>query len=53
MWPYDPAHRLVAWLDTGSVIPAKAGIKPALPWIPAFAGKTMERRIWGGERSKT
>ncbi len=29
------------WLDRRSVIPAKAGIQPALLWIPAFAGKTV------------
>ncbi len=29
------------WVDTRSVIPAKAGIQITLLWIPAFAGKTM------------
>jgi hypothetical protein len=31
------------WLDTRSVIPAKAGIQLTLLWIPACAGKTIVR----------
>ena len=31
------------WLDTRSVIPAKAWIQPTLLWIPACAGKTI---VW-------
>jgi len=31
------------WPDTQVVIPAKAGIQLALPWVPAFAGKTIAR----------
>jgi hypothetical protein len=46
----DPLAWLLAslmsrkWLDTRSVIPAKAGIQLALLWIPAFAGKTIVGR---------
>ena len=29
------------WLDPRTVIPERAGLRPALPWIPAFAGKTV------------
>jgi hypothetical protein len=32
------------WLETRSVIPAKAGIQLTLLWIPAFAGKTIAGR---------
>ncbi len=32
------------WLDTRSVIPAKAGIQLMPLWIPAFAGKTIVGR---------
>jgi hypothetical protein len=32
------------WLDTRSVIPAKAGIQQTFLWIPAYAGKTVTGR---------
>ena len=43
--PFDHPPSLVSrtWLDTRSVIPAKAGIQVTLLWIPAYAGW----RVWG------
>ena len=44
MMPGVPSLVSRKWLDTRSVIPAKAGIQLTLLWIPACAGKTIVGR---------